>query len=190
MHTVITGTLAGTGSFRCEDCDYVVTLQSGDVVPPCPWCSGTSFVRASMFAMPAADNQPAPPAEDDDWLGEARAELTEPGAYAAYHDRGRLVVVPLVRQWTRVGRSLAADIRLDDPTVSRRHALIVHQHDGVRILDDRSLNGVYVNGHRVEWSSLHDGDEILVGRFHLRFLEVSAMPEASRFVRASRGEAA
>ena len=56
--------------------------------------------------------------------------------------------VPLTREWTRIGRSLAADVRFDDPTVSRRHALIVRQADGVRVLDDRSLNGVFVNGER------------------------------------------
>jgi pSer/pThr/pTyr-binding forkhead associated (FHA) protein len=70
-----------------------------------------------------------------------------------------------------VGRSLAADVRFDDPTVSRRHALIVRQADGVRVLDDRSLNGVFVNGERVEWRVLHDGDEIVVGRYRLQFLE-------------------
>ena len=39
--------------------------------------------------------------------------------------------MPLTREWTRIGRSLTADIRLDDPTVSRRHALICRQ-DGRR----------------------------------------------------------
>ena len=81
------------------------------------------------------------------------------------------MIVPLAREWTRIGRSLAADVRFDDPTVSRRHALIVRQHDGVRVLDDRSLNGVFVNGQRVEWQVLHDGDEIVVGRYRLHFLE-------------------
>ena len=78
----------------------------------------------------------------------------------------------MTNQWTRVGRSLAADIRFDDPTVSRRHALIVRGPDGVRILDDRSLNGVFVNGERVEWSTLQDGDEIIVGCHSLRFVSV------------------
>ncbi len=63
-------------------------------------------------------------------------------------------MVALTREWTRVGRSLAADVRFDDPTVSRRHALIVRQPDGVRVLDDRSLNGVFVNGERIEWRVL------------------------------------
>ena len=84
---------------------------------------------------------------------------------------------PLQEEWTRVGRSLAADVRFDDPTVSLRHALIVRQPDGVRVLDDRSLNGVFVNGERVEWRALDDGDEIVVGRYRLHFLE--AAPEVS-----------
>jgi pSer/pThr/pTyr-binding forkhead associated (FHA) protein len=61
-------------------------------------------------------------------------------------------------------------VRFDDPTVSRRHALIVRQADGVRVLDDRSLNGVFVNDERVEWRVLEDGDEIVVGRYRLHFL--------------------
>ena len=76
------------------------------------------------------------------------------------------------REWTRIGRSLAADVRFDDPTVSRRHALIVRQPDGLRVLDDRSLNGVFVNGERVEWSTLADGDEVVIGRHHLHFIDV------------------
>jgi len=47
-------------------------------------------------------------------------------------------------------------VRFDDPTVSRRHALIVRHADGVRLLDDRSLNGVFVNGSRVDGRVLAD----------------------------------
>ena len=101
-----------------------------------------------------------------DWIDEARANLAVPGKYLAYEDSGRRVVVPVSREWTRIGRSLAADVRFDDATVSRRHALIVAQADGVRVLDDRSLNGVYVNGRRVEWRRSADGDEIVVGPPH------------------------
>ena len=90
-----------------------------------------------------------------------------------YRDGDAVFVVALAREWTRIGRSLAADVRFDDPTVSRRHALIVRQADGVRVLDDRSLNGVFVNGERVEWRTLEDGDEIVVGRYHLHVVEVA-----------------
>ncbi|HWT24316.1 MAG TPA: FHA domain-containing protein [Solirubrobacteraceae bacterium] len=112
------------------------------------------------------------------WVDEARASLEAPGKYLAYEESGKQVVVPVSREWTRIGRSLAADVRFDDATVSRRHALIVAQADGVRVLDDRSLNGVYVNGRRVEWSPLGDGDEIVVGRHTIYFLDAAAVESA------------
>jgi len=86
------------------------------------------------------------------------------------------MVVALTREWTRIGRGLAADVRFDDPTVSRRHALIVRGVDGLRVLDDRSLNGVFVNGQRVEWSPLTYGDEIRVGRHRLYSATLEPMP--------------
>ena len=55
------------------------------------------------------------------------SEPRRPGKYLAYEESGRRVVVPVVREWTRIGRSLAADVRFDDATVSRRHALVVSQ---------------------------------------------------------------
>jgi pSer/pThr/pTyr-binding forkhead associated (FHA) protein len=109
------------------------------------------------------------------WVDQARADLTVPGRYLAYEESGRSVVVQIAREWTRVGRSLAADVRFDDATVSRRHALVVSQAEGVRVLDDRSLNGIYVNGHRVEWSPLTDGDEVTVGRHTLYFMDTAAV---------------
>jgi pSer/pThr/pTyr-binding forkhead associated (FHA) protein len=40
------------------------------------------------------------------------------------------------------------------------------------IADDRSRNGVYVNGRRVREAELHHGDEVQIGARVLRFLEV------------------
>jgi pSer/pThr/pTyr-binding forkhead associated (FHA) protein len=108
------------------------------------------------------------------WVEDARAGVPEPGKYLAYEESGRHVVVAVSREWTRIGRSLAADIRFDDATVSRRHALVVSQADGVRVLDDRSLNGIFVNGRRVEWSPLTDGDEIMIGRHTLFYVDTVA----------------
>jgi pSer/pThr/pTyr-binding forkhead associated (FHA) protein len=113
------------------------------------------------------------------WLQDARLGISQPGKYLAYEESGRQVVTPLSQEWTRIGRSLAADIRFDDATVSRRHALVVSQAEGVRVLDDRSLNGVYVNGERVEWAPLADGDEITIGRHSLFFLDTATVDAAS-----------
>ena len=74
--------------------------------------------------------------------------------------------------WTRIGRSATADLRLHDPTVSRRHALVVRtETDELRAMDDRSLNGLFVNGEQVEWAPLSDGDELEIGRYRLYVIE-------------------
>ena len=178
MKAWMSGNVAGTGTFRCTDCEYPLSLEAVDELPTCPNCGGTEFVRASLFttAQNAVVDLPAV-TDDEAWLDELRGELMEPGQYLAYRMDGDsdIVAFALQREWTRIGRSLAADIRFDDPTVSRRHALIVRQPDGLRVLDDRSLNGVFVNGERVEWSTLADGDEVVIGRHHLHFIDVPAI---------------
>jgi pSer/pThr/pTyr-binding forkhead associated (FHA) protein/predicted RNA-binding Zn-ribbon protein involved in translation (DUF1610 family) len=173
MKAWMSGNVAGTGTFRCTECDFPVSLDAADELPSCPNCGGTEFVRASLFTTSQqAVIELTPAVEDRTWLAELRAGLDQPGQYVAYQSDDDVVAYLLEREWTRIGRSLAADIRFDDPTVSRRHALIVRQPDGLRVLDDRSLNGVFVNGERVEWSTLADGDEVVIGRHHLHFIDV------------------
>jgi pSer/pThr/pTyr-binding forkhead associated (FHA) protein len=106
-------------------------------------------------------------------LVQIRERLERPGAYLAFSEDGHEKVVALTHEWTRIERSLTGDVRLDDPTVSRRHALLGHQPNGMRLLDDRSLNGVFVNGERVEWTILQDGDEIEIGRYRLNFISLN-----------------
>jgi pSer/pThr/pTyr-binding forkhead associated (FHA) protein len=122
------------------------------------------------------------------WVEEARAGLTVPGKYLAYEDSGRRIVAPVSREWTRIGRSLSADLRFDDATVSRRHALVVSQADGVRVLDDRSLNGIYVNGQRVDWAPLSDGDEIAIGRHTIHFFDTATVGSGSPPAAAAVGD--
>jgi pSer/pThr/pTyr-binding forkhead associated (FHA) protein len=70
-----------------------------------------------------------------------------------------------------IGRTPDAPIFLDDVTVSRNHALLVRRRDGLYIDDLGSLNGTYVNRHRIESHLLDDGDEIQIGKFKLSYLE-------------------
>jgi FHA domain/Zinc-ribbon containing domain len=172
MEAFTSGTLAGGGSFRCESCGFAVTLHELDEMPACPHCSGGRFRRSSIFEEHHTADPVGPyEVEEPDWVEEARDALVSQGDYLAWDEGDRVRVVPLQDGWTRLGRSLAAHVRFDDPTVSRRHALI-HRQEGsaARVLDDRSLNGVFLNGERVEWNELHDGDEILIGRFRLYFI--------------------
>jgi DNA-directed RNA polymerase subunit RPC12/RpoP len=190
VESLTSGTMAGAGSFRCQRCGYVLTLAASDALSDCPGCGGREFVRASLFSVGHLGREHAPPAHEDSferdssWLAEIREQIERPGEYLVYEEDGETNIVALTREWTRVGRSLAADVRFDDPTVSRRHALLVRQPDGVRVLDDRSLNGVFVNGERVEWRMLEDGDEIVVGRYRLCFVSLAldtATPAGLRF---------
>jgi hypothetical protein len=184
MELLTKGNFVGAGSFRCRSCGYVLTLSGLDTLTDCPGCGGGDFVRASLFSAEpqSAEQQTArhgeilsEPASPDlqAQLAAARERIEQPGEYLYFEEGATQHTVALNREWTRIGRSLAADVRFDDPTVSRRHALIVRQPDGVRVLDDRSLNGVFVNGERIDGRALADGDEIIVGRYRLSFVVVT-----------------
>jgi pSer/pThr/pTyr-binding forkhead associated (FHA) protein len=190
MESLTTGTFVGAGSFRCSGCGYTLALSSSDALTDCPSCGSTDFARAPLFSTERIasgrgrqrpDASLVEPAADDrdEQLMLAREQLEQPGEYLIYEESDELHTVALSREWTRIGRSLAADVRFDDPTVSRRHALIVRQPDGVRLLDDRSLNGVFVNDERVDGRTLADGDEIIVGRYRLRFISIPAAPDSA-----------
>jgi hypothetical protein len=166
------GTLAGAGSFHCNTCGYAISLQEQDEIPACPECEGNRFRRASLFEHNTVEQRHIV-ADEPDWLAGAREALVSEGEYLAFEDDQRVHVRPLQDGWTRVGRSLAAHVRFDDPTVSRRHALVYRDDDGARILDDRSLNGVFLNGERVELAELEDGDELSIGRYRLFFISLS-----------------
>ena len=148
---------------------------------PCPECGGRSFQRSSLFGEPSRAHDRHEVEGPPDWLDEARESLVREGDYLAFEDDERVRIVPLQDGWTRIGRSLSANVRFDDPTVSRRHALVYRDDDsGARILDDRSLNGVFRNGSRVELAELEDGDEIAIGRFTLFFVSLAGSRSPSR----------
>ena len=97
------------------------------------------------------------------------AEFPAAGRYLEIGD-GELL--PLHDRVTRLGRSMSAEVEIDDRSVSRRHALIV-QRDGLAVLlNDGSLNGTFLNGERVDHGVLADGDEITLGAANLRYVEV------------------
>jgi len=78
------------------------------------------------------------------------------------------MTVELTRPSMLLGRHSTADLRLPLPDVSRRHCRFIYQ-DGVwQVLDLRSMNGVYVNGKRVQQASLQDQDIVAIGGFHFK----------------------
>ncbi len=173
MEQFESGATAGAGSFRCTVCSFTVSLRERDTLPECPGCAGDRFERAPMFAETAELTAPEPSGEPPEWLDGLRETIGSQGDYLAFADGELIRTVELHPGWTRIGRSLSAELRIDDPTVSRRHALVHRDGDTVRLLDDRSLNGVFRNGHRVELDELDDGDTLTIGRFELHFLRLA-----------------
>lgn len=75
-----------------------------------------------------------------------------------------------------VGRGIAADVCLDQPTVSRLHSVLYLVGGATLVEDARSANGVYVNGQRVQQAVLKDGDLLAFGNLEFRFLVAISDP--------------
>jgi DNA-directed RNA polymerase subunit RPC12/RpoP len=172
-----TGAMPGEGTYFCLACGSQLALRETDPLPECPSCGVSSFRRDSIFSSRQGHETStvefAAAAERDvpDWLDEARTRLAEPGYHLAMRESGEIVTFSLGLGWTRIGRCETAEISLDDPSVSRRHAMIASDPDRPpRLLDDRSLGGVLVNGHRTDLAELQVGDEVEIGRYRLFLL--------------------
>ena len=139
-----------------------------------PQCGGMSFRRASLFSASVREFDPAlksngPPP----WLAEARDALVRSADYLAYADGERAVpVAPFERAGTRIGRSLSADLRLDDPTcrAATRWSTATRRAPGSWMTaastacSERRAGGAH---------GTSDGDEVAIGRFRLYFLSVA-----------------
>ncbi|MGE0456220.1 MAG: FHA domain-containing protein [Vicinamibacteria bacterium] len=75
----------------------------------------------------------------------------------------------LEREMTLVGRGEEADVRIDEPLVSRLHARIEHRTGRYFVVDLGSTNLTRVNGDVVQERELRDGDELLFSRARCRF---------------------
>lgn len=174
-----TGAFPGPGTYFCVECGSQLALREEDELPLCPRCGADSFRLDSIFESmqehggTTAEFELPTQVTPSDWLDEQRAALPAGSRHLiGREDDGEILDFEIGVGWTRIGRSVSADIRLDDPSVSRRHALVVSEPgEALRVLDDRSLNGVFVNGGLVEWGKLADGDELTVGRYRLYALE-------------------
>jgi len=77
----------------------------------------------------------------------------------------------LARPTTRIGRGSEADLRIDDPGISREHAELRRSGGDVTVVDVGSTNGVVVDGDRVAQARLRDGSRIQLGSTTLIFHE-------------------
>jgi pSer/pThr/pTyr-binding forkhead associated (FHA) protein len=99
-------------------------------------------------------------------------EDAAPGRYLQIDGADGPRLISLHDPMVYVGRSFTAGLRLDDHSISRRHAIFVRRAGRTRLLDDRSLNGIFVNGRRTEEAELADGDVIVLGSVVLVYREL------------------
>jgi hypothetical protein len=142
-----------------------------------PTSSTHSATETSAFSAPLLDASV---------VASAHAELTaeESEAIAALPSGSALLLVRrgpgqgsrflLDTDVSIAGRHPNCEIFLDDVTVSRRHSEFRRTVSGFEMSDLGSLNGTFVGGERRDVAALHDGDELLVGKFHLTFFESPA----------------
>ncbi|MGB6100002.1 MAG: FHA domain-containing protein [Comamonas sp.] len=79
--------------------------------------------------------------------------------------------VELIKPRTTLGRRPNNDIIIDNLTVSGEHAVLHLRDQAVEIQDLGSTNGTFVNGQPVERQVLRDGDQIIIGKYEVRFAD-------------------
>jgi hypothetical protein len=147
----------------CPECGF----KNDDAAAFCARC-GTSLLGTPPEAQTTISYPP--PAEEGERAAEEQA-AGEGGALVIRCGGGRAgELYQLGAERLTIGRHPAADVFLDDVTVSRNHAVLMREEGRYVIVDEGSLNGTYVNRRRSDRAPLADGDEIQIGKYKLTFL--------------------
>jgi pSer/pThr/pTyr-binding forkhead associated (FHA) protein len=95
--------------------------------------------------------------------------------------------IPLDQDVMTIGRKADNDIVIDNQAVSGYHARIKREGQSLFIEDASSLNGTYINGHKISKGELHNGDVVLIGVHTLDvILEKERETEAKGFALRGR----
>jgi hypothetical protein len=95
------------------------------------------------------------------------------GHYLAFTQDGEEWLVPIEPGVTHIGRGLTAHVRIEDQRVSRSHAIVIRQGHRIRLLDNRSANGTFVNGRRIVAANLLDADVIRLGPVVMSYVQIA-----------------
>ena len=152
---------------HCPECGFVVTEGANY----CQKCG--AFLGSSE---PKGDDVTTATYVIDDETGELKpvdvVDVAAAGGALVIRSGGGRVgqSFPLQGERMTIGRSPDAAVFLDDVTVSRDHAVLVHRGGAWYLDDSGSLNGTYVNRRRIDSHRLEDGDELQIGKYKLTYL--------------------
>jgi hypothetical protein len=105
----------------------------------------------------------------DKTLVKTPSQTNQRQVYLVRIDPSGETIIPIVGEQISIGRSEENAVIIEDPNVSRQHAL-VEKRDGRFIIRDlESTNGTFVDGSRIEKQVLHNGDTITIGTTKLQF---------------------
>jgi hypothetical protein len=143
------GSAGGRESASAPDAAEASESAAASAVP-----GSSQTAAAEAAASPAGGPTESISPQEAAKLGLARQSLLlRHGAHVQEYEKSRVII----------GRARDADFRLDDPNVSRQHALVYWEDGRLFLRDLGSTNGTLVNGRPVTSASLADGDVITVG---------------------------
>jgi ABC transport system ATP-binding/permease protein len=141
--------------------------------------SAPQQVAAPQQVPPSAPQQVPPPVE----VGPAAPTTVRPVAVVGHSgvDSSKTSMLRIRRPGkssaestpgaVKIGRATDNDIVIPDVLASRHHATLVPTPNGTEIEDNRSINGTFVNGTRVDEALLHEGDVVTIGNIDLIFAD-------------------
>ncbi|HEX6564630.1 MAG TPA: FHA domain-containing protein [Chthoniobacterales bacterium] len=168
------------GVFLIED----LGSQRGTVVNGSPITGQVQLTSGDQITLgPVVIGFGKGPAGQAPSVGEAQVgeALGAPGTVV--YEKQTVDRIPLTKRLV-FGRSQEVDVQLNDPMVSRRHAVVEESADGFRVLDLYSRAGSFVNGRRFDEHQLIIGDQLQVGPFCFVFTG----NELHRILRVSVGK--
>ena len=151
-------------ALHCTECGFV----NGEGANYCQRC-GALLPRAEGEGDPATATYRI--GETGELVPVELGEVTAHGpAFVIRAGGGRVgESFPVDGERMSIGRRPDSEVFLDDITVSRDHALLIHRGEDWYLDDCGSLNGTYVNRSRIESHRLQEGDEVQIGKYKLTF---------------------